>query len=124
MSSIRIVADAQFQKWIAGLSSFAPTAVEEELFADAGDVMFEYSQEFVHVISGDLKSSGRVSSSLSGSDTEVTIEYGGNGIVDYALAEENRGGSHAYLTRAYEAAAGIFERQLGLALDAQFERLD
>lgn len=76
------------------------------------------SQENVHVITGRLKSTGKWHVFYAGEMViEAIVEYGGVAYdgydVDYALYEEGRGGSHAFLTRAAEQAFPMFEAAFG-----------
>ena len=66
---------------------------------------FAATQSAVHVVTGSLKSSGRVASSHSDTKWEGTISYGGRsaGIhnpVDYAEFERERDSSHDFLAPA------------------------
>lgn len=116
---IRIVADETWYKWISGLASLkAP----EESWAAAADIMFDYSQEYVHVITGNLKASGRVETHADAGSVVAAVVYGG-GVVDYSLTEERRGGSHAYLTRAWQSTEEVFQGALGEAVDEMWESM-
>lgn len=57
--------------------------------------IFAETQALVHVVSGELKASGRVHSQVTGSVWEGTIAYGGPG-VPQAIYEIERGGNHDY----------------------------
>lgn len=66
---------------------------------------FEATQATVHVITGSLKSSGRVASSHGETTWEGEITYGGrssgvNNPVDYAEYERERDQSHDFLAPA------------------------
>lgn len=70
---------------------------------------FIATQEAVHVITGSLKSSGKMSSSGSKTHWEGTITYGGpsEGIhnpVDYAEYERERGNYHDFLAPAEDSS--------------------
>lgn len=92
----------------------------------AADVMYEYSQEFAHVLSGEMKASseGPVVSVPDPGTVAAEITYGpwenihGHEIKPYAEYEHNRGGEHAFLTLAFNAA----ERDFGDALAKAFTR--
>lgn len=67
---------------------------------------FAETQAVVHVITGKLRRSGRVSSRVSNGRWEGEITYGGPGTgVEYAWYEERRGGHHDYM----EPAEGLDE---------------
>lgn len=71
---------------------------------------FVATQNTVHVITGSLKSSGRVASDSSKTHWEGTITYGGpsegvNNPVDYAEYERERGLLHDFLAPAEELSS-------------------
>lgn len=90
-------------------------------WAAAGDVLFSRSQEYVHVITGNLKASGRQRTYRLARGFVAEIAYGG-GAVDYAGYEEARGGDHAYLSRAVETSTRLFDRSMGLIFETAMER--
>jgi len=55
------------------------------------DFGFAQTQAAVHVESGALKASGKISVSGGGETWEGEIQYGGAGPVDYAIYEKRRG---------------------------------
>ena len=68
---------------------------------------FAVTQESVHIITGSLKSSGKMASVVNNADHSWTgtIEYGGvsagiNNPVDYAIYEKARGDAHDFLMNA------------------------
>lgn len=62
---------------------------------------FAATQAKVHVITGRLRASGRISSSITDGHWSGEITYGGPGTgVEYAWYEERRGGHHDYMEPA------------------------
>lgn len=83
-----------------------------EMWKAATDVLFDRSQQYVHVITGDLKSSGTSRTYIAeGSQLVGEVSYG-NDQVDYAQYEEDRGGEHAYLQRAWLDSQTTFDTML------------
>lgn len=118
---------AQIDRWADGFDDMKRGIVDHLLtqWQTASDVMFEYSQEMAHILSAAMKASatGAVVSVHDGA-VEAEITYGpwvdaqGNSVEPYALYEHNRGGQHAFLTRAFVAA----ERDFADALPRAFQR--
>jgi hypothetical protein len=82
--------------------------LKEELH-DGGDDIINDAKENVHVISGDLKTSGHVNKSEH--------EVHGGFTKDYATIEENReggkrGGSHAYLEPAVDKNGPLIHKNM------------
>jgi hypothetical protein len=118
---LELVVPTDLDIWQAGF-----TLLPEELVLAAAaqweiatDLFFDNTQQVVHVITGDLKASGRSSVSVDGQTVVGEIVYGDvdglHGFVDYAQFEEDRGGDHAYLARGWEASQSKFEAAMGLA---------
>lgn len=111
-SPIRLETPGELAEWISGFDQLGRNLREPTLvgWGVATEVFFSRTQEYVHVLSGDLLASGsyRVFA-LGGAGTIVgEVKYGG-GKVKYALIEEHRGGSHAYMSRGWEATQKEFE---------------
>src|SRR3954467_6009625 len=68
---------------------------------------FQITQQAVHVITGSLKGSGKISSILTNDKWEGQIKYGGISVgfvhdpVDYAHYEQERDGSHDFMEPIY-----------------------
>jgi hypothetical protein len=109
----RIRVPVQFDRWVDGLEGFDPGPEVLAEWRDAMERFFSHSQETVHVISNDLRASGRHDTERTGA-TRVTgtLTYGGTAAVDYAAIEHERGGDHAWLTRAFAMSRRDFERAL------------
>lgn len=117
----------QIDRWAQGFEHMDRDLVEHVLveWQTASDVMYEYTQEFAHVLTGAMKadSDGAVVSVRHGS-VEAEITYGpwrdetGAPTKPYALYEIGRGGDHDFMTRGFVAA----ERDFGDALPRAFHR--
>lgn len=116
--TIEITISPEMGRWERGFARMPIEAAAAALpgWQAAADVMFDKSQQFVHVISGDLKSAcDGPTMSVDRGSLVAEILYD----TDYAIYEHARGGDHAWLDRAYEATSRQFEQALGEA----FERL-
>lgn len=117
----------QLERWANGFDNMDRDLAEHVLveWQTASDVMFEYTQEMAHILSGAMKADtdGAVVSVHDGA-VEAEITYGpwvddhGAPTKPYALYEIGRGGQHDFMTRAFVAA----ERDFGAALPRAFER--
>jgi hypothetical protein len=109
---VTITVDDTWRRWMRASDEFGevtPGMVAE--WQQIVDVFFDRSQDAVHVVTGALKASGHAESSAEGTQIVGTVEYGGNG-VDYAIAELMRGGTHDYLSTAYEKTSQQFRKGL------------
>jgi hypothetical protein len=113
-NQMRIVVPEKFQRWTLGARTLAGgfRGVGGPLWHLANEQFFSYTQEYVHVVSGDLKRSGREEVGLEGARVVATVEYG-NEEVPYAQIEIDRGGDHDFMGRAWEASQPIFEDIFG-----------
>lgn len=106
----------EFLHWATGLgAAMYPTAEEALMMDQAMDFMFTETQARVHVVTGDLKFTGRiVPARVDGDLIEGGIQYGGmvgpvrGKVVGYAEKEFGRGGSHDAITPAMSAAEMVF----------------
>lgn len=98
-----------------------PTLKDLLEFESALATEFQFTQSAVHVITGSLKLSGKVSSEFSNNSWKGEISYGGpsSGIhnpVDYAEIEREREGGHDFfrplrgVSQSYVAAMESFLR--------------
>lgn len=118
--SVDVKVSPNFRRWINGFEGmaggdFAKEAVNEWTLATAS--LFDRSQDYVHVWhinGGTLKRSGSYKVEATRRGVVGTVTYS----ADYAIYEHARGGSHAYLTRAWTATRSEFED----ALTRAFER--
>lgn len=106
---IEIKVSPNWFRWEQGFGSLGreivPQAQHE--FEAAAKAFFDATQGFVHVISGRLKASGdyEVQGSVSEGDVTMQVTYD----APYAIYEQVRGGSHAFMTRAWEQTAELFD---------------
>lgn len=117
----KIIVPDQFRAWEAGFTSL-PDDLEQVVelhWRIATDLFYDRTQQAVHVISGDLKTSGRSDVYSQGQTVVGDVIYGGvqgtEGPVDYALEEEERGGDHAFMSRGWDGAQRVFDEALPLA---------
>lgn len=84
-----------------------------DLWRTATERFYDRSQQFVHVDSVALKSSGRFEVQRVVHRAIGELIYGGTHGVDYAVYEFGRGGQHDALQRAMNATAANFARTVG-----------
>lgn len=119
--TVQIVVPDQYERWIAGFQTMPVVMARaiESQWAIATDLLLDRSQDAIHVISGDLKTSGRADSRLEGTTVVGEVTYGGvmgtEGMVDYAMEEEDRGGEHAYLALGWSQAESAFSKAMPVA---------
>lgn len=93
------------------------SVVGQRRWKQATEAMFDASQEVVHVITGNLKASGRIEVTPELGAVVGEVAYGGEvGIdrfVDYAEYEAARGGEHDYLLRAFLETEDQFMEAMG-----------
>lgn len=104
--SIKVTVSPSWNRWVNGFNTIereAQNAARTE-FQQAGEVFFARSQQFVHVLSGDLLASGSIEIVATGGEVVARLTYD----TDYAIYENARGGSHAFIDRAWEATEQTF----------------
>lgn len=113
---IRVEISHDYDRWIRGFAEMemGMSAAAHREWQAAIETMFDRSQDVVHVITGRLKASGSTRVWQEGHSIMGEIRYD----TPYAEAEENRGGSHAYLHRALEATESRFEDALPHAFES------
>lgn len=123
--SVTVEISANWDRWVEGFSNLTDEVepYAARTFEEAAEVMFSRSQTYAHVISGDMLSTGRVEMDEGRDEVEARVVYGGvpgrsGRIVDYAGFENARGGSHAFLDRAWEATESLFAAALPEAWEA------
>lgn len=120
--TIQIVGTEGIVKWARAFAGGVDVTEDEEmLFEQAVDYLFNQTQNRVHVLSGDLKASGRERVWREGPAVFGEIEYGG-GEVDYAWFEMRRGGSHDFMSPAVVATERLFGAALEEAVDSMMRR--
>lgn len=118
MSRVEIRVSSNWDRWQTGLRHLDRELgiAVEQVWDATTDVFFDRSQEYAHVLSGDMKDAGRATISHEGRGTIVgTVEYADRGDKKggvHAVMEEKRGGEHAFLTRAWEATEAMFSRAI------------
>ncbi len=120
----RIEVDPLMGAWVRALSSFEVDDVAVREWQAVNDVYFSRTQQYAHVLSGDMKRSGRQETRTAGRQIITETVYGGvsgsqGRPVDYAIYEIRRGGSHDFIGRALNATATTFQQGLQDAVTAQ-----
>lgn len=101
----------ELDNWIDGFERMDVTVRRAALaeWGDASRAMFDTSQALVHVITGNLKKSGRVDTLMLGRyEVAGVVSY----LADYAIYEHARGDSHAWITRAWNASQTKYRNAL------------
>lgn len=109
-------------EWIDGLANMGTPgddAVAE--WREATEVFYDRTQAATHVLSGDLKASGRYDVRTEGRQIVGTVTYGGTELVDYAQWEFMRGGNHDALTVGFAQARDEFIEATTRAVDAEID---
>lgn len=104
--AVEVRVTANYDRWVSGFGNIQREAIEHgrDAWEAATEVFFDRTQEYAHVVTGEMKASGKA---------EVDIDADGLvGIVAYdsehAIFEEHRGGNHALITRGWEATEQMF----------------
>lgn len=114
----RIRVPVEFDHWIEGLDRFDPSDEILDQWQEATQRFYGHSQEEVHVITNALRSSGRYSTNKHGHDrVEGVLEYGNTPECDYAEYEQERGGSHAFITLVFARTKDDYERALAAGIE-------
>lgn len=121
MPGIEIQISRDWDRWIREFGQMAVTLPQE--FVDewqlAADLMYDRSQQYVHVITGQLKASGKPPvMSREGRNVVAAVEY----TAPYAAYEERRGDTHGFLQRAYTDVESEFRSALGRGFDRVVRR--
>lgn len=108
--TVTIKISANYERWIRGFDNVGleVQVAGERRWKQATEVLYDRTQSFVHVLSGDLKDSGDVEMEMGAGQLIGRVAYD----MPYAAAEEARGGSHAYLARGWQATENVFARAL------------
>lgn len=129
-NSVRFVSDGNFQHWLSSFKDLSRVKVSpaaEKEWRLANEVFFQFTQSYVHVLSSDLKGSGRMETSINGAQIDADITYGGTignatgRRVDYAQHELARGGSHDFIRRGYLKSEKILQDGIGKSLMAMMD---
>lgn len=133
-SEIRIYPDARFVRWQRNFDKLGTKPMSREAIEEweiATEVMFDLTQQYAHVLSGDMKGSGEMEIASS-TPTSITahITYGGgqrsnvkphwkHQTIDYTQYELQRGESHDFFSRAHQRAQDRLEKGSLNAMMAQ-----
>lgn len=110
MAEMELLVSAEFPAWEEGFRELSrgPSPEMRDEWEQASESLFAVSDAIVHVLTGRLKASGSVRVDDHGSVLETVLEYD----TEYAIYEHERGGSHAWMDRAWAATEEDFERAL------------
>ena len=113
---VEIAVTSQLDKWLLHLSQMDGEFGEEAMrhWKAANDVFYDKTQQYVHVDSGDLKASAKREYEQDRGEVTAYLMYE----ADYAIYEEKRGGSHAYMTRGWNATEEMFAEAMPLAFES------
>jgi len=113
---VRVEISVELDRWIQGFGALEAELLQRgrDSWQQAVDSLFDYSQEYVHVLSGELKASGEKRVVAEGDRLVGEVEYD----TPYAIYEHARGGSHSFLQLAYLRTYERFERALPRAFEA------
>jgi hypothetical protein len=108
--AITVKMNGSLDRWIKGFATVDAGLQIEVLHAwkTATDLFFDRTQEYAHVLTGEMKQSGSAEVEANPRQVVGRVQYDS----PHALYEEARGGSHALITRGWEAAAGTYQRAL------------
>lgn len=105
-AGLRIDIPEEFERWVAGLQAVELDMSAAMKWEQAAEYMFSETQRLVHILSGDLKASGKVLRGTVGGMVVTTgIDYG----MEYAIYEIARGGNHDFIGPALTRAERVFK---------------
>jgi hypothetical protein len=109
--AIEVRISPNFVRWEQGFADLPGAAARAAFRAwdDAARSFYGLSQEYVHVVSGDLKRSGSFKTRADRDGLVAAVTYDS----DHAIYEEMRGGPHAFLGRAWEQSEAAFNDVFG-----------
>lgn len=131
-NEMRIYAAGDFDRWLNAFNELGgpgvPAAAVEE-WNVACEILFGATQQYAHVLSGDMLSSGKLEVDVEGKDVVGTITYGGgqrsntkphwkHQEIDYVPYELARGGSHDFIDRAVVKTVPRLEEAVGKMIEA------
>lgn len=116
---VRFSVGGAYAGWLRGLDRLPEEAAREAEteWQVSTELLFDRSQQYAHILSGDMKATGRYDVQADGLTVVGEVVYGGavagtDTVVDYAWYEHQRGGDHAYLLRAFEAVQPLMRATL------------
>lgn len=122
MLGIRVVCP-EFDTWVQGLSSIRVDDGAVKVWEAAMDVFDSKTQQYVHVVSGDLRGSSEVTVERAEHHIVGVLYFGITDEVDYAVYEQQRGGSHDFMERGIRATEAIFQKAALAASKGMIERV-
>jgi hypothetical protein len=123
MTSRLYETNGMIDRWIGGLARLdQPDMLDEAAWEQATEVFYGRTQEFVHVIGGGLKSSGRRKTVRNADRIVGEVAYGGTPECDYAVYEFRRGGAHDALGRGAEVTNRLYEATLAKIVEDKVGR--
>lgn len=107
-SGVKVTVSANYRRWQRGFSNLEREIIDKgrDEWTAAMEMFYDRTQEFAHVLTGEMKSSGEVEVTFGSGEITGTLTYDS----EHAVWEEQRGGSHAFITRGWEATESMFER--------------
>lgn len=122
--TVRMITPPELAQWVAGFDGMGQKVRAAGLihWQVATEVFFSATQEFVHILSGDLLATGkqRVFAFEGGKRIIGEVQYGSSKVV-YALIENNRGGDHAFLVKGWEQTKEQFSAALVGSIGTVFD---
>jgi hypothetical protein len=115
----KIIVPKQWQRWSLGARAMKGGFLgpgNRQFWELANEFFYAETQRLVHVISGDLKASGREEVHLEGVRVVGAVAYGDEQVV-YAQYEIDRGGDHDFMGRAWEQSQATFQAVFGKSWD-------
>lgn len=124
-----IVFAVDMERWTHGFEKLDDprvSAAAVRAWDTAVEVFFAATQQYAHVLSGDMISTGRYETKQDGGDIVGTLEYGdqigpSGEMVDYVKYELRRKGSHDFYARGYRATRERLDQGVGEMLSAAFD---
>jgi|SRR5690606_35238765 len=109
--------------WISGMDRLGERVGEHQVaeWRYATERFYDRTQQYVHVLDGNLKTSGRCAVDPHRLDIEGSVTYGGTPECDYAIYEFGRGGNHDALTRGFVANVETFEQAIVDGIAAEID---
>ena len=107
MPAVEVRVSANYDRWVSGFGNLKREAIErgKQTWETATEVFFDRTQEYAHVVTGEMKASGHAEVDIDADGLVGVVAYDS----DHAVFEERRGGSHALITRGWEATSKMFE---------------
>lgn len=110
MTSADVSITPNFLQWADVFDSLGQIATNEarSVWEEFGQAFFDRTQEYAHVITGEMKASGHLDVGGEGLETSIEVHYD----AEYTKYELARGGSHDFMTRGWQASRADFEQAM------------